>query len=81
MATQYAKRCLELTEQHKDLLSDFDFAFAYECMARAQALAGDQTEVQKYISSAKKAGDAIQDEEDRKIFFDDFNGGEWFELK
>ena len=39
MAIQYAERCIELTDQHKALLSDFDFAFANECMARAQASA------------------------------------------
>ncbi len=81
LATQYAQRCLELTEQYKDLLADFDFAFAYECMARAQALAGQQTEAQKYIDKADKAGAAIQDEEDRQIFFDDFNSGNWHGLK
>lgn len=81
LAMQNAKRCLELTEQHKDLLSDFDFGFAYECMARAQALAGNQTEAQKHIAMANKAGAAIKDEEDRQIFFDDFNGGEWYGVK
>ncbi len=65
MALQYAERCLELTEQYKDQLSDFDFAFAYECMARAQALSGNQTEADKYIAMADKAGAAIEDEEDR----------------
>jgi hypothetical protein len=81
MAMQYAGRCLELTEQFKDQLSDFDFAFANECMARAHALGGNQTEAQEYIVKANKAGAAIQDEEDRQIFFDDFNGGDWYGLK
>ena len=81
MATQYATRCLVLTEQHKDLLSDFDFAFAYECMARTQASAGEQAEAQKYIAMADEAGKAIQDEEDRQIFFDDFDGGEWYGVR
>lgn len=78
IALQYAQRCLELTGQYKDLLSDFDFAFANECMARAQALSGNQTEAQKYIAKADEAGAIIKDEEDRQIFFDDFNGGEWY---
>jgi len=78
MSIQYAERCLELTEQYKDQLSDFDFAFANECMARAQALAGNQAEAQKYIGMADKAGTTIKDEEDRQIFIDDFNGGEWY---
>jgi hypothetical protein len=81
LATQYAQRCLELTEQHKDLFADFDFAFAYECMARAQALAGNQVEALKYRDIADKAGAIIKDEEDRQIFFDDFNGGDWYGLK
>jgi hypothetical protein len=81
MAMQYAQHCLELTEQHKDQLSDFDFAFAYECMARAQALAGNQVQAQKYIAMADKAGAAIKDEEDRQIFFDDFNGGDWYGVR
>ena len=81
MALQYAGRCLELTEQYKGQLSDFDFAFADECMARAQALVGNQAEAQKYIEKADKAGAAIQDEEDRQIFFDDFNGGDWYGVK
>jgi len=78
MALQYAGRCLELTEQHKHQLSNFDFAFAYECMARAQALAGNRAEAQRYMEMADKAGAAIEDNEDRKIFTDDFNGGEWY---
>jgi hypothetical protein len=81
MALQHAGRCLELTEQHKDLLSDFDFAFAYESMARAQALAGNQAEALKYKDMADKAGATIQDEEDRQIFFDDFNAGDWYGLE
>jgi hypothetical protein len=50
-------------------------------MARTQALAGNQAEAQKYIELVDKAGAAIKDDEDRQIFFDDFNGGEWFGLK
>ena len=77
LALQHAGRCLELTEQHQDQLADFDFAFAYECMARSQALAGNQAEAQRFVDKADKAGAAIKDEEDRQIFFDDFNGGDW----
>lgn len=81
LALQYAQRCLELTEQHQDQLSDFDFAFAYECMARSQALAGNQAEAQRFVDMADKAGAAIKDEEDRQIFFDDFNGGDWYGVR
>ena len=81
LALQCAQRCLELTEQYKEQLSDFDFAFAYECVARAHALAGNQAEAQKYVDMADQAGAAIRDEEDRQIFFDDFNCGDWYGIK
>ena len=82
LALQHASRCLGLTEQYRDQLADFDFAFAYECMARARALAGDRLEAQKYVEMAEKAGASIQEEEeDRQVFFDDFNGGDWFGVK
>lgn len=81
LALQHAKRCQELTEQYKVHLSDFDFAYAYECMARAQALAGNEEEAQKYIALADEAGVAIKDAKDREIFLGDFNGGEWYGVR
>ena len=36
---------------------------------------------EKYIEKADKAGAAIKNEEDREIFLDDFNGGEWYGAK
>jgi hypothetical protein len=74
-ALRHANRCLELTHQHADLMEDFDLAFAYECVARANAVAGDRTEALKYAALAQKAGEAIKKEEDRKIFFAEFEGG------
>ena len=35
----------------------------------------------KYIALAEEAGQAISDEESKKIFLDDFNGGDWKELR
>ena len=81
LALQHAQHCQELTERYKEHLSDFDFAYAHECMARAQALAGNQAEAQKYIEKADKVGAAIKDEEDREIFMGDFNSGEWYGVK
>lgn len=78
MALYYAKRCLELIDEHKDELSDFDFAFANEAMARAQALSGNKVEAQKYIKLSQQLGETIADEEDRQIFFKDFNSGKWY---
>lgn len=81
LALQHAQHCLELTEKYKEHLADFDFAYAYECLARAQALGGNKAEARKYIEMADEAGAAIKDEEDREIFLGDFNGGDWYGVK
>ena len=58
-------------------MADFDVAFAYECVARANAIAGNRDVALRYARLAEQAGQAIVDEEDRRIFLDDFYGGEW----
>ncbi len=80
-ALRHAARCLELTQEHADLMADFDVAFAYEGVARANAVAGNQDEALHYAQLAEKAGQAILDEEDRQIFLDDFYGGNWNGVK
>ncbi|HCC78227.1 MAG: hypothetical protein A2X25_01330 [Chloroflexi bacterium GWB2_49_20] len=80
-ALVYAGRCQELTLQHKDLLQDFDKAYAFEALARAHALDGNREAARKYLLLAEEAGRFIQGEEDRKIFLGDFNAGEWYGLK
>jgi tetratricopeptide (TPR) repeat protein len=79
-ALAHAQRCLELTEQFKDQMEDFDLAFALEMFARTHAAAHQAQVASEYHRLAKQAGEKIVDEEDRKIFFEDFNGGNWFEL-
>ena len=76
-ALRHAGRVAEVTASHPDLMEDFDFAFAYECQARAHALCGHTDEARRFITLAQKAGEAIADEEDRTIFFEDFNSGNW----
>jgi hypothetical protein len=52
-------------------IGDFDIAFAYEAMARAQAIAGNKTEREKYIKLAKETGEQIKKKEDRDYFFNE----------
>jgi hypothetical protein len=80
-ALAYANHCQDLTEQHDDLMQDFDKAFAFEALARAHALAGKREEAEKYLCQAEEAGNLIQDDEDRKIFQADLNDGNWYGLK
>jgi len=63
----HADRCLKITLGND--LKDFDLAFAYEAMARACNLAGDEVETAKYVALAKDAGADIADENDCKYFF------------
>jgi hypothetical protein len=79
-ALRHAKTCLILTKEHSDMMQDFDQAYAYEAVARAAALAGKMEKAKKYHAQAKEAGEAIANEEDKKIFVGDFEGGDWYGL-
>lgn len=80
-ALRHAQRCFELTEAHRDLMRDFDVAYAFEGMARAQAMLGDHRLAEEFLVLAQQAGNAIANEEDRSIFMGDFDGGEWYGLR
>lgn len=72
----HAERSLEICKENN--YGDFDLAFAYEALARAEALAGNKSECEKNYNLADDAGKLIAEEEDRKIFFDQLITGPWF---
>jgi hypothetical protein len=78
-ALYHAKRCMEITQENNFV--DFDLAFAYECMARAYAVAGEKSECDKYIKLAKDAGEKIENKEDKNLFFNDFESGPWYNMR
>ena len=80
-ALRHAERCFELTQANKDLMKDFDIAYAFEGLARAHAMLGDEKMADEFLTLAEQAGGAIADEEDRLIFMNDFDGGEWYGLR
>ena len=80
-ALRHAQRCFELTESNRHLMQDFDIAYAFEGMARAQALLGDHKMAEEFLTLAEQAGNAIANEEDRSIFMSDFDGGDWYGLR
>jgi tetratricopeptide (TPR) repeat protein len=80
-ALRHTSRCLELTNEFGDLMKDFDLAYAYEGVARANALAGNRDEAIKYIQRADETGRAIGNDEDKSIFLSDFKGGNWHGLR
>jgi hypothetical protein len=70
-ALDYAKSCLHLCIDND--FKDFDLAFAYEAVARAFAILGNENLMEKHQSLAKKAGEEIEKEDDRKYFFSELN--------
>jgi hypothetical protein len=80
-ALRHSARCLELTNEYNKLMEDFDWAYCYECVARANALAGNRDLVIKYVELAQRSGQAISNDEDKYIFLGDFNGGNWHGLR
>ena len=64
-ALHHARRCLAICEA--DGIADWDIAAAYEAMARASRLAGDEAGLAKYRALAADALESINDPEDRAI--------------
>lgn len=78
-ALYHAKRCLEICTENN--IGDFDIAFAYEAMARANASLGKKQEYEKYFQLAKEAGEKIMGKEDKDIFFKDIESDPWYGMK
>jgi DNA-binding transcriptional MerR regulator len=66
-ALHHARRCLELAESAPDELEEFDLPFAYEAMARAHAVAGDEAKAREWLARARAAAAEVADEDDRSI--------------
>ena len=79
-ALHHAERCQKLTEEHGNLLEDFDRAYALEALARANAVAGMGEEAKRFKEQAEQAGQAIADEEGKKYFEGDLASGNWGSL-
>jgi hypothetical protein len=70
-ALWHARRCLELAESAPDELEEFDLPFAYEAMARAHALAGDESSAREWLARARAGADDLADEDDRALLESD----------
>jgi DNA-binding transcriptional MerR regulator len=68
-ALWHARRCLEICEENG--IGDWDIAFAYEALARASRVAGDQAGMEEWLARAREAGDAIKEEEERDLLLSD----------
>lgn len=64
-AAHHARRCLELCQANG--LGDWDLAAAWEAVARASLVAGDEAGVQRALDEGRTALAAVTDAEDRRI--------------
>lgn len=67
----HAERSLHMCELNG--IGDFDLAFAYEAMARAQAICGDIPKADEYIALAKGVSENIAKEDDKKYLLSEIN--------
>jgi hypothetical protein len=62
-ALHYAEQCFEWCQQND--LADWDLAFAYEALARANRLAGDEDAAESFLELARSV--EIAEDEDREL--------------
>jgi DNA-binding transcriptional MerR regulator len=65
----HAQRVLDICEAER--IDAFDFAFAYEALARGHAIAGDLETARVMTERALTAGEKITDDEERKLLLSD----------
>jgi hypothetical protein len=68
-ARYHAQRCLDICLAHE--IGDFDLVFAYQALARASAIAGQQAQRGHYVELARQAGEQIVETHDHEMFFAD----------
>jgi hypothetical protein len=60
----HAREALKICLDNR--IDDFDLAFAYEAMARAHSVHGNQSEKASFIKKAKEAAKAVKEDDNRK---------------
>ena len=63
-ALHHAQRCLDHCLEHG--IGDWDLAYAYEALARAHKVAGDEAEYRRNLELARDAGTRIAEDDDRE---------------
>jgi hypothetical protein len=68
-ARRYGRLCLEISRSEG--VPPFYLAYAYEAMARAEAVAGNRGGVDEYLAAARRVAEEISKLEDRQQLLDD----------
>jgi hypothetical protein len=78
VAIRHAQRYLDLIESHPDLAEDWDRAFAFEAIARAQAMAGETSPARVAKAEAVRLCAMIAEEEERATVETELSREPWF---
>ena len=78
-ALHFAQLCLRQCEVKQ--IGDFDLAFAYEAVARAQACQGNLVEAEKFYRLAEAGAPEIAETDDRELFLSNLAKPPWYGLK
>ena len=65
-ALYHAERCLAYCESDPGALEDWDLPYAYEALARAQLVAGNDADAKRFAARARELGRSVADDEDRE---------------
>ncbi len=68
-AVHHAERCRVICEDNG--LGKFDKGFAYEALARAHAVGGNEREMESFLDRARAAAREVDDEADRAVLLAD----------
>ncbi len=71
-ALHHARRCLELAEAAQDA-APWDIPWAYEALARASAVAGDEAAARDWLEQARAGAAGIEKEADRNVLLSDLD--------
>ena len=70
-ARRYGQLCLEASQEQG--VAPFFLGYAYEALARAEAITGDREKMEAYLSEAHKAAEQVSEPDDRKVLLDDLD--------
>ncbi|MFQ6029839.1 MAG: hypothetical protein ACE5Q6_20375 [Dehalococcoidia bacterium] len=77
LALYFAGECHRLTQEHPAQMQDFDFAYAEESLARANAVLHNFDEAEQHYQLALTAAEQVASEGDRELVLEDLSGGAW----
>jgi hypothetical protein len=70
-ARRYGQLCLDASQEEG--VEPFYLGFAYEALARAEAEAGNEQEMEAFLDKAKSAAEKIDKADEKKMLLDDLN--------